>query len=68
MQAELNQMNGILDSLLPRRVRQVQGHEQLLWKPLSVPRVPLQVGLVYRDAKRQQATLELLRSVLEGGG
>jgi DNA-binding transcriptional LysR family regulator len=75
VQAELNQMNGILDSLphgqlasvLPGRACQVQGHEELLWKPLSEPRIPLQVGLVYRDAQRQQATLELLRSVLEGG-
>ncbi|THG83389.1 LysR family transcriptional regulator [Pseudomonas sp. A-1] len=75
VQAELNQMGGILDSLahtqlasvLPGRARQVQGHAQLLWKPLSEPRIPLQVGLVYRDAQRQQATLELLRSVLEGG-
>jgi hypothetical protein len=27
--------------------------------------VPLQIGLVYRDAQRQQATIELLRSLLE---
>ena len=75
VQAELNQMNGILDSLphtqlasvLPGRAQQAQGHEQLLWKPLSEPRVPLRVGLVYRDVQRQQATLELLRSVLEKG-
>ena len=75
VQAELNQMNGILDSLphtqlasvLPGRARQAEGHEHLLWKPLSEPRVPLRVGLVYRDAQRQQATLELLRSVLESG-
>jgi hypothetical protein len=37
----------------------------LLWKPLTEPRVPLKVGLVYRDAQRHQATLELLRSLLE---
>ena len=74
VQAELNQMSGILDSLahtrlasvLPGRARQAQGQAALLWKPLSEPRIPLQVGLVYRDAQRQQATLELLRSVLDG--
>lgn len=36
------------------------------WKPLSEPRIPLQVGLVYRDAQRQQAMIDLLRSVLDG--
>ncbi len=74
VQAELNQMSGILDSLahtrlasvLPGRARQAQGQAALLWKPLSEPRIPLPVGLVYRDAQRQQATLELLRSVLDG--
>ncbi|MFJ3487080.1 LysR family transcriptional regulator [Pseudomonas sp. NPDC090202] len=74
VQAELNNMAGILDSLahtrlatvLPGRAQDLQdGNEDLLWKPLSEPRVPLQVGLVYRDAQRQQATLELLRSVLD---
>ncbi|MEG7025189.1 LysR family transcriptional regulator, partial [Pseudomonas aeruginosa] len=29
-------------------------------------RIPLKVGLVYRDAQRQQASVELLRSLLEG--
>ncbi|MCQ4272151.1 MULTISPECIES: LysR family transcriptional regulator [Pseudomonas] len=74
VQAELNQMGGILDSLaqsnlatvLPGRARQVNATDRLLWKPLSEPRVLLQVGLVFRDAQRQQATLELLRSLLEG--
>jgi len=73
VQAELNNMAGILDSLahtklvtvLPGRAQQLEEHTALLWKPLSEPRVPLKVGLVYRDAQRQQATLELLRSVLE---
>ncbi|WP_285426384.1 LysR family transcriptional regulator [Pseudomonas sp. efr-133-TYG-103a] len=74
VQAELNNMAGILDSLahtrlatvLPGRAQDIQDNDDLLWKPISEPRVPLQVGLVYRDAQRQQATLELLRSVLDG--
>ena len=73
VQAELNNMAGILDSLahmklatvLPGRAEDIQDNEELLWKPLSEPRVPLQIGLVYRDAQRQQATLELLKSVLD---
>lgn len=73
VQAELNNMAGILDSLahmklatvLPGRAQDIQENEELLWKPLSEPRVPLQIGLVYRDAQRQQATLELLKSVLD---
>lgn len=73
VQAELNNMAGILDSLahtrlatvLPGRAQDIQDNDDLLWKPISEPRVPLQVGLVYRDAQRQQATLELLRSVLD---
>ncbi|HEY0285586.1 MAG TPA: LysR family transcriptional regulator [Pseudomonas sp.] len=73
VQAELNNMAGILDSLaytklvtvLPGCARDIQENNELLWKPISEPRVPLKVGLVYRDAQRQQATLELLRSVLE---
>lgn len=73
MQAELNSMTGILDSLLnttlatvlPGRVQRIQENPTLLWKPLTEPRVPLKVGLVYRDAHRQQPTLELLRSLLE---
>jgi hypothetical protein len=32
---------------------------------LSEPRVPLKVGLVFRDAQRQQASVELLRTLLE---
>jgi hypothetical protein len=36
-----------------------------LWKPLSEPRVPLTVGLVCRDVQRQQASLALLRTLLE---
>lgn len=74
VQAELNHMGGILDSLpqsrfstvLPGRARQMHGHKDLLWKPLSEPRIPLSVGLVYRDAQRQQPTVELLRSLLDG--
>jgi LysR family cyn operon transcriptional activator len=74
VQAELNHMNGILDSLphttlasvLPGRARQMHTHPGLLWKPLSEPRIPLQVGLVYRDAQRQQAMIDLLRSALDG--
>ncbi|BCG22501.1 transcriptional regulator [Pseudomonas tohonis] len=73
VQAELNHMAGILDSLphtrlatvLPGRARQLHANQALLWKPLSEPRVPLKVGLVFRDAQRQQATLELLRALLE---
>jgi len=73
VQAELNSMAGILDSLvnttlatvLPGRVQRIQENPSLLWKPLTEPRVPLKVGLVYRDAQRQQPTLELLRSLLE---
>jgi DNA-binding transcriptional LysR family regulator len=73
VQAELNNMTGILDSLahtklvtvLPGRAQHLQENTSLLWKPLSEPRVPLKIGLVYRDAQRQQATLELLQKVLE---
>jgi DNA-binding transcriptional LysR family regulator len=73
VQAELNSMSGILDSLLnttlatvlPGRVQRTQENPALLWKPLTEPRVPLKVGLVYRDAQRQQPTLELLRSLME---
>ena len=76
VQAELNNQAGILDSLahmklatvLPGRAEDIQENEELLWKPLSEPRVPLQIGLVYRDAQRQQATLELLKSVLDEVG
>ena len=72
VQAELNNMTGILDSLahtklvtvLPGRAQHLQENTDLLWKPLSEPRVPLKVGLVYRDAQRQQATLVLLQRVL----
>jgi DNA-binding transcriptional LysR family regulator len=76
VQAELNQTAGILDSLaqgsglatvLPGRARQLDDRA-LLWKPLSEPRIPLHVGLVYRDARRQQATLTLLRSLLDDSG
>ena len=73
VQAELNTMAAILDSLpymrlatvLPGRAQQIGEHPDLLWKPLSEPRVPLQVGLVYRDAQRQQASVTLLRQLLE---
>ncbi|OLF51588.1 LysR family transcriptional regulator [Pseudomonas chlororaphis] len=73
VQAELNNMAGILDSLphtrlatvLPGRSRQSHSHPDLLWKPLSESRVPLKVGLVCRDVQRQQATLALLRTLLE---
>ncbi len=72
VQAELNTMAAILDSLpgttlatvLPGRALVVQDDTALLWKPLSEPRVPLKVGLVYRDAQRQQASVELLQRVL----
>ncbi|MDB5979300.1 MAG: LysR family transcriptional regulator [Pseudomonas sp.] len=75
VQAELNSMAGILDSLLntqlatvmPGRVQRIQQNSTLLWKPLTEPRVRLKVGLVYRDAQRHQPTLELLRSLLEEG-
>ncbi|MDP3976442.1 MAG: LysR substrate-binding domain-containing protein [Pseudomonas sp.] len=74
VQAELNHMSGILDSLphttlasiLPGRARHLHANQGLLWKPLSEPRVPLRVGLLVRDVQRQQAMLELLRSLLEG--
>lgn len=74
IQAELNHMLGILDSLpntqlatvLPGQARQNRLGKQLLWKPLSEPRIPLRVGLVLRDSQRQQATLELLKTLLEG--
>lgn len=73
VQAELNTMAGILDSLphsklatvLPGRSRHQHDDKTLLWKPLSEPRVPLKVGLVCRDVQRQQATLGLLRTLLE---
>ena len=74
VQAEMNNMAGILDSLahtalatiLPGRAKEAtQDDQELLWKPLSEPRIPLKVGLVFRDAQRQQASVELLRSLLE---
>lgn len=73
VQAELNNMAGILDSLphtqlatvLPGRSQKAHGNDELLWKPLSDPRVPLQVGLVCRDVQRQQASLGLLRTLLD---
>src|SRR5450830_1008844 len=73
VQAELNTMVGILDSLphtklatvLPGRSQDEHNSKALLWKPLSEPRVPLKVGLVCRDVQRQQATLALLRTLLE---
>ncbi|MNF37027.1 HTH-type transcriptional regulator CynR [compost metagenome] len=73
VQAEMNSMAGILDSLphsalatvLPGRAQVVQEDQELLWKPLSEPRVPLKVGLVFRDAQRQQVSVELLRNLLE---
>ena len=37
----------------------------LLWKPISEPPIALQVGLLYRDSQRQQASLALLRALLE---
>ncbi|MNF00778.1 hypothetical protein D3C80_1996600 [compost metagenome] len=66
-------MVGILDSLphtrlatvLPGRSQKTHGNQELLWKPLSEPRVPLKVGLVCRDVQRQQASLSLLRTLLE---
>lgn len=73
VQAEMNNMGGILDSLahtslatvLPGRAQEATDDPELLWKPLSEPRVPLKVGLVFRDAQRQQASVELLRTLLE---
>lgn len=74
VEAEMNNMAGILDSLahtalatiLPGRAKDMGEDDQtLLWKPLSEPRVPLKVGLVFRDAQRQQASVELLRTLLE---
>lgn len=73
VQAELNNMAGILDSLphtrlatvLPGRSQKMLGHQALLWKPLTEPRVPLKVGLVCRDVQRQQASMTLLRTLLE---
>src|SRR5471032_748793 len=73
VQAELNNMAGILDSLphtrlatvLPGRSQKALGNNELLWKPLTEPRVPLKVGLVCRDVQRQQASLALLRTLLE---
>ncbi|MCX2543949.1 LysR family transcriptional regulator [Pseudomonas sp. COW5] len=73
VQAELNNMVGILDSLphtrlatvLPGRSQKEYDDQDLLWKPISEPRVPLKVGLVCRDVQRQQASLALLRTLLE---
>jgi LysR family cyn operon transcriptional activator len=73
VQAELNNMAGILDSMphtrlatvLPGRSQKMLGHQALLWKPLTEPRVPLKVGLVCRDVQRQQASMTLLRTLLE---
>ena len=73
VQAELNNMVGILDSLphtrlatvLPGRSQKALGNHELLWKPITEPRVPLNVGLVCRDVQRQQASLALLQTLLE---
>ena len=73
VQAELNNMAGILDSLphtrlatvLPGRSQKALGNHELLWKPITEPRVPLNVGLVCRDVQRQQASLALLQTLLE---
>ena len=73
VQAELNNMAGILDSLphtrlatvLPGRSQKALGNNELLWKQLTEPRVPLKVGLVCRDVQRQQTSLALLRTLLE---
>ncbi|KAF1052319.1 MAG: HTH-type transcriptional regulator CynR [Stenotrophomonas maltophilia] len=74
VQAELNHMSGILDSLphtrfatvLPGRARHAQNTRNLLWKPLSEPRIALSVSIVYRDAQRQQSSVEVLRTALDG--
>ena len=73
VEAELNHMSTILDSLrqstlgtvLPSRARKMEQEGALLWKPISEPRIPLRVGLVYRDAQRQRTVLEILKSVLD---
>ncbi|WP_462380063.1 LysR family transcriptional regulator [Pseudomonas sp. Marseille-QA0892] len=73
VEAELNHMSTILDSLrqstlatvLPSRARKMEQEGALLWKPISEPRIPLRVGLVYRDAQRQRTLLEILKSVLD---
>ncbi|MEG0637086.1 MAG: LysR family transcriptional regulator, partial [Pseudomonas sp.] len=54
-----------LATVLPGRAQEAAPDPELLWKPLSEPRVPLKVGLVFRDAQRQQASVELLRNLLE---
>jgi len=51
--------------VLPGRSQKEYDDGDLLWKPLSEPRVPLKVGLVCRDVQRQQASLALLRTLLE---
>ena len=73
LRAELNHIAGILDSLahtglasvLPARAQRLHANQQLLWKPISEPPIALQVGLLYRDSQRQQASLALLRALLE---
>jgi LysR family cyn operon transcriptional activator len=72
--AELNHVSavlgglpqGALASVLPGRTLRARSHPDLLWKPLVEPRIPMRVGLVYRDAQRQQGALELLRTLLDG--
>jgi hypothetical protein len=54
-----------LATVLPGRSQDEHNSQSLLWKPLSDPRVPLKVGLVCRDVQRQQATMALLRTLLE---
>lgn len=74
VQAEVNQLAAILDSLpssnlvtvLPGHSKPLHSHTHLLWKPISEPRIRLNVGLVYRDPQRQKATLDLLQSLLAG--
>lgn len=72
VRAELNQMNGILDSLagsglatvLPGKARLLKAGQGLLWKPLIEPRIALQVGLLCRDAQRQKPMLGLLAELM----
>jgi LysR family cyn operon transcriptional activator len=54
-----------LATVLPGRSQKEYDDQDLLWKPLSEPRVPLKVGLVCRDVQRQQASLALLQTLLE---
>ena len=58
-------ITGAVPDSCPHCGGRLHANQQLLWKPISEPPIALQVGLLYRDSQRQQASLALLRALLE---